>query len=415
MIRFSPDSPLEAVLRPVLMALPQGWIYTEIMAPDFRFLMLILLLATIALSGIIKKRTEKEKNPYQLNFAILMLPPAFAIWLATGGNGRYFMPFLVLVGPILIATLYWTNWRRGAKRGLLLIFAVAQLLAISTNPPWKSFDSLAWGYWREAPYFSIENGSEKHEQAVTYLTFSGQTYSLVAPMFPSSSSWVNLGRFAGNEFIESKNPIVVSVRKKLQRSKSLQLFIVAQPRRANQENGLPSIEVLRIMGDRLGRYGLIVPEDARCKLFRSSSMAGALVTSKEDTSDMLEGLRRNSGFWACEVVYSGVKGWGVGEKANSTLERRVQRVFETVERQCPRLFPPGQKALTVRRVGFSRSYSVSDATLTYLISSGEVQVKFLRALNPQRIGSEREIESPEFKLKCDSFVSREGLPWLRTL
>jgi hypothetical protein len=62
-----------------------------------------------------------------------------------------------------------------------------------------------------------------------------------------------------------------------------------------------------------------------------------------------------------------------------------------------------------------RSYSESDATLTYVAAERVVYVKFLRALNPQRIGTVDEILHSTFRLKCDGFVSREGLPWMRDL
>ena len=41
MIRFLPDTWLDALLRPVAMAMPDGWIYVETMAPDLRFVFVL--------------------------------------------------------------------------------------------------------------------------------------------------------------------------------------------------------------------------------------------------------------------------------------------------------------------------------------------------------------------------------------
>lgn len=50
MIRFLPDTWRDWVLRPLAMAAPDSWVYTEVSAPDFRFaaatLFAALLLAT---------------------------------------------------------------------------------------------------------------------------------------------------------------------------------------------------------------------------------------------------------------------------------------------------------------------------------------------------------------------------------
>ena len=44
-MRFQPDTWLEALLRPVAMAAADANVYVEIMAPDFRFVFVLALLA----------------------------------------------------------------------------------------------------------------------------------------------------------------------------------------------------------------------------------------------------------------------------------------------------------------------------------------------------------------------------------
>jgi hypothetical protein len=95
-------------------------------------------------------------------------------------------------------------------------------------------------------------------------------------------------------------------------------------------------------------------------------------------------------------------------------QRIVKSVFEKLESLCPRFFPPGQTSVGQPSAPFERGYSSSDSSLTVTVS-GDVYLKYARALNSQRIASTLEVLSEGFKLDCNQFRGRSGLPWEREI
>src|SRR4051794_31172481 len=101
MIRFIPDTWLEALLRFFVMAAPDGNVYVEIAAPDLRFAAIILLAVAVALSW---RRVGANKRPA---LALLAFVLASTVpWLLTSGNGRYWMPVLLSVGPLAVGLVF---------------------------------------------------------------------------------------------------------------------------------------------------------------------------------------------------------------------------------------------------------------------------------------------------------------------
>jgi hypothetical protein len=87
MSRFAPETWQEAALRPLALASPEAGVYVEFFAPDFRFVFILLLLAACLL---LRRRVPPGLRPV-LALA-LFIALAFAAWLATSANGRYFVP-----------------------------------------------------------------------------------------------------------------------------------------------------------------------------------------------------------------------------------------------------------------------------------------------------------------------------------
>src|SRR5688572_17858799 len=101
MIRFMPDTWRDAILRPIAMAAPDSGVYIEIMAPDLRFAMigLLLLIWTMVIWRV-------KWRPTPTLMLLVFVVTAFVPWLATTGNGRYFIPILLAAGPLCIALIY---------------------------------------------------------------------------------------------------------------------------------------------------------------------------------------------------------------------------------------------------------------------------------------------------------------------
>lgn len=410
MIRFSPDSFLEGVLRPFLMALPQGWVYTEIVAPDFRFALSLVVLVVSFATAVALRRQWAPGRP--LWVALISLVCAFILWLLSGGNGRYFMPFLVLIGPLLVVLIYRSPFGRQTKHALLLVALLVQGAAISTNSPWAPFNSLAWTKWKDRDYFKMDVEAASQELNVTYLTFAGQTHSLISPLFPPSSRWINLYWFEGHDFLASQDPVVMGVKLRMRHAENLQVLLQSQPNQADSADGGPDEQAQATIRRYINQYGLRLVEGRRCRLIQSETMASAVVVPSSAPPEQKAAIRARAGFWACPVAHDEHM---VAPSLDAGVASRAKRVLERVESMCPRMFPAGQISLKQIGSGVTRSYSASDSTLTFLPGSGAVYVKFLRALNPQFIGREEQILQPDFRVNCDGFVSREGLPWKRTL
>ncbi|HEX6608400.1 MAG TPA: hypothetical protein VF276_15980, partial [Chloroflexia bacterium] len=184
MNRFEPDTWLAALLRPVAMAAPDSYVYVEMMAPDFRWLFVLLLLALLL---VMRRRsragsagavaaTGADSRPAAVFVLVAALVVAFVPWLMTSGNGRYFLVGLLIVGPVCVGLA----WRLPTTRALRLTLAAGmvalQAFAVQQSAPWQ-----AWGLapWKEAPYFQVDLPPEAKTEPATYVTMSVISYSLL--------------------------------------------------------------------------------------------------------------------------------------------------------------------------------------------------------------------------------------------
>lgn len=389
------------------MAIPQSWLYTEILAPDFRFLILIGLALCFMFSLLHQKDWGQYNKRIWALFLVTVL--AFGPWLATGGNGRYFTPFLLVVGPLCVALLYSFRVTVAMKLALLTLIVSAQVFVVSVNSPWTSFDSLEWVRWRSNESFQLDVSQVAGDADVTYVSITDQTFSIINHHFPEGSHWINLSAFKGSDFFE-KHRVLDQARAKLHSATKLRLVIHAQPRQANPQNGVPNELAIKGMNSYLQPFGLMIDNPDQCQLLASTTLSELTLLASDDSPEVRGRLKAQSGVWLCPLQYSGV--------ASSLPTKQVsgdigEQVIRKVESLCPRLFPAGQKIFSRLPYGLERAYTASDSKLTYVKSSGELYVKFMRALNPERIGKAEEIVSSDFALDCNNFVSRNGFPWDR--
>lgn len=412
MIRFSPDNWLEAVLRPFTMALPQAWIYTEIIAPDMRFMILILLCVTWVLLRV--RRQPAPPLPVQLRILLVLIAASFPVWLATGGNGRYFMPIILLVGPVMVGVWHALPLRGGTKWLIMAVFAAMQFAAIATNPPWQPFHSLEWVRWRGPHYFDLDTAAVANDRGVTYVTLAGQTNSLVAPLFPADSHWINLSSFQGQDFLRNPRPVVAQARRRLQSARDLRLLVRSQPRQAALDSGLPNDAAKQVLDGYLQGFGMRLSSRGTCKLLPSATFATMTLLMSSDTPASASWLKAHAGFWACPLEWAPVSE-SVAVSQSVGIPSRVDQAFRKVESLCSRLFPPGQTVYRRADFGYERGYAESESNIAYVRTDDRLYVKMDRTLNPQLIGTVEEILRPNFHLDCGGFTGREGLPWLRSI
>ena len=408
MIRFLADTWRDALLRPVAMAAPNSSVYIEIAAPDFRFV-LALGLGVLALISVWKSKPRPPGwLPTLALFALIFL--SFIPWMRMTGNGRYFMPYLILIGPLCIALINLIRSTTNMKAFLVAAVLGIQGVALFQNTPWRPMDSWTWIKWERAPYLPIEFNKKAIDPEAIYVTISVPTYSLAAPLFPASSRWINISTFDSSD-TDKQSALYAPVKKALQSGKPLKLFMVSAPRSMKDGSIQPDQNAINQITPYLEAHDLRLKSPTNCQLIKSKSMAptGFIVT--EESPAARERVIEQSGFWICPIEYA------VSPRQSNALTAEqlgAKALFEKMEQICPRFFNPGQQGVSYHRSGFQRRYSVSDS---FLIATGDghLYFKYDRTLNPQLIGTAEDVLSPGFSFDCTKFKGRAGLPWEREI
>ena len=394
MIRFLPDTWRDALLRPIAMASPDAGVYIEISAPDIRFAALVVL---VVLTLIAHRRFGWPRSP--LVILLVWTVVAFAAWLATTGNGRYLIPVLLAAGPLCIGFISRLPATRAFKGALALGLVAVQGLILYDNDPWRW-----WGLasWDEAPFFDVTLDEEARSVPATYVTVTNISYSLVAPRFPATSRWVNISSLPS---ALDGSPDTKRMQAVLAESKSLKLLIPSRPKYMTEQL-LPNEEVRSTINGMLRMQRLALVEPSDCRLLPSRGLAGEAL---KDPRKFGPEVNARFGFWVCSLQYP------VAMKSLEVhLEPEVRDTFAAIEKRCPRFFDTGQTSASRVQDGWIRVYPQSDMKV-YVMDNGEVQYKYMRAMNPVLLGHKEDVLRGDFKLDCNAIRGRAGLPWEREI
>ncbi len=394
MIRFLPDTWLDAVLRPLAMAFPDGGVYVEILAPDFRFVFVLVL----ALAWIMLARGAQRRAPAVL-VLLALTALAFVPWLATTGNGRYFIPILLISGPLCIGLLHLVPGTRSMRAAFAILMVACQAFLIAEIPPWRYWGHVVWG---DSAPFPVDVPKQVAAQPATYVTLSSISYSLIAPRFHPASRWVNIATQPG---LQDTSPDGLRTQALIAAPGPLKVIFPTVPGGHSGDRIDPALG--KAIDDLLARQGLSIENEEECHLMLSAGLAG-LASSK--LSDEAAGHPGRHGFWLCPLA----------RRASDRVERaapvpaRSEQVFEKMERTCPRYFRAGEAVSLPIPSGAVRGYPSSDFKL-YVLESGQVWYKYYRALNPVLVGSMSDILAPGFTMDCNAVQGRSGLPWEREI
>lgn len=384
MIRFQPDTLTQALTRFFDMVAPDANVYVEIAAPDIR-LAAVVLLALAAL--VMWRRLGLGRGPTMA--MLLVLLASAVVWLGTTGNGRYFIPLLLVVGPIAIGLLCLLPLSRGLKAAIAAGLVAGQLFVLSQQSPWHAW---SWMDWTDAPYFSIELGpEEKSAVPTTYASVSTITYSLIAPQFPANARWINLASMGGTPADEAR---VGEFLRNAAAQGPIRL-IAPSLSSAMLADGRPSAAVVKAFDQLIARRHLKISGD--CRLLASKDLA------KLEGRDEA-GQPRKAGFWICPLAYEA--------QEPKALERlvpppSVEEAYERLGALCPRFFPAGEKVTLRLADGWSRHYS--SETRVYVLDNGQVWYKFWRSLNPVQVGTITSLKNGEATIDCAQV--RSGGAW----
>ena len=399
MIRFLPDTWRETLLRPIAMAAPDAGVYIEIMAPDFRFafaLALLLVLAVLSLS----RRGRPQSNVKPALVLTGAIAAAFAPWMMTTANGRYFIPFLLAIGPLCVALIYLLPTTSAFRLALAVCLLGLQGFAVQQASPWQS-----WGLaqWKEAPYFQVDWPADLAATPADYVTLSSISYSLVAPQLPDQSRWIGLASApaAANNTADSRRAQTL-----LADAHHLKLLAPAIPDFSDAE-GLPNAGVRTVINTHLADHRLTLVRPSDCRLLRSLGLA-SMALRREALADVKK--IEKFGFWVCALQVDAT------ERTDKTSPQttRFDAIFQAIEAQCPRFFLGGTAGTRIVPDGEMRTYSESEMKL-YVLDNGLVLYKYYRAFNPVRIGTHEDVLSGRAKVDCNKIRGRSGLPWEREI
>lgn len=372
MMRFQPDTVTQALMRFFDMAAPDANIYLEIPAPDLRFAA-IALLALVA--ALVWRKLPPQRNAVFALVATLLL--SSAIWLATTGNGRYFMAMLVCAGPLAIALICLLPVTRGFKAMLALLLVSGQVFVVAQQPPWGSWSMLQW---KEGSYFPVELGPEQTQApATTYASLSLLTYSLIAPQFPPESRWINLYTTGDDQRTDAF----------LRRAVAQGPLRLLAPSMAwaSETDGRPTPEMVQALDRLAARRNLRI--EGRCNYINSPGLVRmAEEQGKGDTPRL--------GFWTCPVAYES----GLAQQAASRVPPpEVPQALAKLGELCPRFFPPREGSLRRLHDGWVRGYPDAQ-TRVYVMDNGEVWYQFWRSLNPVLVGRTVDLLAGEVQFDC---------------
>jgi hypothetical protein len=419
-VRFEPDGPMQFILRPLLVADFMGSVYHESSAPDARFAGLLGLLTIIACKRFKGSPLAPRLAPCAA-MLMIWLCAGWVTWLLWSGNGRYFIPGFVLVGPMIMASVRSVSMAGSARLawgGFVVIFA-AQLGLLMTNTAtrWSNverpftglsdrfFDVLASGPLATEPRILITIGMQSSSWSVTGLHRDSSLINIDGQytMRPGGPGW---DRVKG--ILDSARPIGLYVR-----STPSELRNIASARGIRARNPqevidrLESAWMLANFRKTLLFYGMAPKDNGRCWRLSYNQkdpveherfyMGEAVNTGLEEPIGMV-----------CDVITIAA----TETQPRSTEIERADLAASIIERHCPERFPPGQAVTVPRESAMTRFYSPTDTRMVFN-SLGEVSSSTFLVFGMQRIGLVEEIISGQWTPNCMSRQTAYVPPWAR--
>lgn len=387
MLRFVPDTWLDGLARPLLLADSVAGLYAEIQAPDWRFAALVLLLVLAAL--MYRSRSMLTGPQWR---TLLGLVAAFYVWTFTSGNGRYFFWGLLIVGPLVVAVA--TRLRSTLSMRNTVILGV---LALQGWVVWATFQANSWALppWSNGPGLALEDTPLKRQPAV-FITIGQISFSILVPQMHPRSRWTNLAGqqelVPGMREFDRYQELIASPLSKYAVFRATK-FVMTDERQPNEHAWTAIRRVL-------GGYGL-EPAAGAC-IFARAELAGP--PYKVVAESALE-----SGFWFCPVQRTSTM---VAADKRPADAPEFDDVFGQIEQRCPRLFPAGSATSRLAEDGTGRHYTQSDTSVV-VNHAGWVYFKHMRALNPTVLGKVEDVRAGRFALDCERLPGRYVPPWDR--
>jgi hypothetical protein len=268
-----------------------------------------------------------------------------------------------------------------------------QAFLLTEISPWN-----AWTFvqWRDRDAFPVEIPPEVAATPATFVTLSNISYSLIAPRFHPQSRWINLSKLGS----AASAPDIRRATDFLGQSKQpLRLLFPSLPGMAI--DGHPREELRAAVDAMLARHALALEPSDACRLLRSEGLE-RMAHGEDSTEDA-------QGFWLCDLRHGSPAPAGSAPPTSP-----ADRVFEAMERRCPKLFRRGEASTVPIPAGAMREYQGADTKL-YVLNDGTVMYKYMRSLNPVIVGAADAVAAGRVQINCDQVRGRTVFPWQRDI
>lgn len=389
--RFLPPDLLAAVVRPFKMALPVPYVHSETISPDARFALLLFAACLVSVRKVLQARpevadvsllVESRKSASRVRMALsVCLACSWVIWLSSSGNGRYFLPMVLVGSSLLVAAIVIGFESRAVqhKRSRIALASVVALIAFqsiaSAQPRWTQ---LPWG----ASWFDVHVPEVLKVTPALFLSTDVLSASFLAPTLHPESGLMNVsGAYPLGPDGAGSSRAVRLIKAAGEKGELRSLSMVGNV----IERGKPSSFRPESVDRVLRRFDLAV-DPTSCETIET---AGSMlrVEIRSDDAEPQPPLDR---LWFASCRLSPAPG---ASAIDEQARRRIDTVFDRIEGQCPRLFSPRGLLTEGSGKSWRRSYINSDVIL---LSQGDS----VRMLHPYRSADLIELGSVDAWLRA---------------
>ncbi len=365
--RFLPETFAEAALRPFVMATPWSAVHIENMAPDLRYIFLLLLagaLGVIALRRRFARGTAENAatapaflHQRALGALAAGLVLSWLFWLFSSGNSRYFLAMGCIAGIVLPALLLriTANRRFITYAAVFMVVFQAGLVFSSGTGHWTT---AGWG----KSWFEVEVAPALQQEASLYLNTDAQAPSFLMPYLPRAASLMTITG------VHVLNP--------------------NDRTRALMDKYRGNIRVMR----------RVASEDARPAGQLNYALVRFGLEADMSNCQMVKTLMRDfktgeTGYWYYIFCKTRPLSWSAEKLAHYAAEKqRASRVFDKLELLCPSLFAPRGLATEGDGNEFWRNYAHTDIALARQANGVVAYVSQFRDTKVRDIGALERLE-----------------------
>jgi len=368
--RYVPQTWTQLFSLPLRMIEHEPWVYTEIMAPDIRPLLLVLLgplgwawarYRNGRLTHSPNSASRLQALPLPLVVFVLV---STALWLVTSTNGRYAVPLLLLLGPMLYVVIgRLIGERRALLVCTLLVLGQVGHSAATGNPRWSP------GQWSDAwlPLAPLPESLTRQPQL--FVVVGRQSESYLAALVHPGSVFVNpIGLVSlrndgpgWSRFTSRRDAFVGRT----------QVVFLLNPEDTRAEMVLKAEGRNRFI-DRLA----LKMDVERCQRLVLNAQNDPYTLPKNTRLGNVQGRHLAS----CPAVAAKPDAALAHNRALAT------EVMDAFEARCPAMLSPRQTQIEGNGISWERYYGKFDLFLSVNLANGQIQLRQERQVDKVLVG-----------------------------